>query len=267
MSARTARDRSWLRRPLVSTASVAGGVVLWWIVASIVRDPVVLPSPIDVFGALVKYMSGPYPSQGVTLWQHAAASLTRIAVGFGLGSIIGIAIGSLMAGSKAIRHIIDPFIELSRPLPPLAFIPILIVWFGIGEVPKVLLILIGVVPVMIIATVTGLDNVEPELIHASRSLGGSERYTMMHVRVRAALPSIVTGMRLAVGMSWTSIVAAEMIAAQSGLGYVILQAGNYLDTSLIFAAILVIGVLGLLMDGILRLVLRFLDPAGAARRV
>jgi ABC-type nitrate/sulfonate/bicarbonate transport system permease component len=123
-----------------------------------------------------------------------------------------------------------------------------------------------VVPVMIIATVTGLDNVEPDLLHASRSLGGSARYTMVHVQVRAALPIIVTGMRLAVGMSWTSIVASEMIAAQSGLGYVILQACNYLDTALIFAAILIIGILGLLMDGILRLVLRHLDPAGAGRR-
>ena len=89
---------------------------------------------------------------------------------------------------------------------------------------------------------------------------------MLHVRVRAALPTVVTGMRLAIGISWTSIVAAEMIAAQTGLGYVILQAGNFLDTALIFAAILVIGVLGLAMDSVLRLLLRRLDPAGAVRR-
>ncbi|MHB1172007.1 MAG: ABC transporter permease [Lacisediminihabitans sp.] len=242
------------------------GVIVWWIIAVIIHDPVTLPTPVDVFQALVKYMYTPYPSQGVPLWQHALVSVGRIAQGFGLGSAIGIVLGSLMSGSKAIRHIVDPFIELSRPLPPLAFIPILIVWFGIDELPKILLILIGVVPVMTIATLMGLDSVEPELIHASRSLGGSTLYTMLHVRVRAALPSVVTGMRLAVGMSWTSIVAAEMIAAQSGLGYVVLQAGNYLDTALIFASILVIGVLGLVMDGILRLVLRSLDPGGVTRR-
>jgi len=259
--------RARLRRPLTTLASVCIGLVLWAFVAAvIVRDPVTLPGPGAVVAALVKYATHPYPSRGMPLWGHAAYSSARIAVGFVAGSVIGITLGAVMAGIRVVRNAIDPFIELTRPLPPLAFIPLLIVWAGIGEVPKVLLILIGVVPVMTIATISGLDGVEPELLHAARSLGASERYTMLHVRVRAALPTVVTGMRLAIGVSWTSIVAAEMIAAQNGLGYVILTAGNFLDTALIFAAILVIGVLGLLMDSVLRLLLRRLDPAGAAKR-
>lgn len=256
-----------MRRPLTALASICIGVVLWAFVAVvIVRDPVTLPAPSDVLAALVKYATQPYPSRGMPLWGHALYSSARIAVGFAAGAAIGITLGAVMAGVRVVRNAIDPFIELTRPLPPLAFIPLLIVWAGIGEVPKVLLILIGVVPVMTIATISGLDGVEPELLHAARSLGASERYTMLHVRVRAALPTVVTGMRLAIGVSWTSIVAAEMIAAQNGLGYVILTAGNFLDTALIFAAILVIGVLGLAMDSVLRLLLRRLDPAGAAKR-
>lgn len=259
--------RGRVRRPMTALASVAMGVVVWALVAKlIVRDPVTLPAPGAVVGSLLKYMTHPYPSQGVPLWAHAMYSSARISVGFGIGSLIGVVLGSLMAGVRVIRNALDPFIELTRPLPPLAFIPVLIVWAGIGELPKVLLILIGVIPVMTIATISGLDGVEPELLHAARSLGASERYTMLHVRVRAAAPTVVTGMRLAIGISWTSIVAAEMIAAQSGLGYVILQAGNFLDTALIFASILIIGVLGLAMDSILRLLLRKLDPAGVAQR-
>ncbi len=259
--------RTQMRRPLTAFASICVGVVLWeFVSAVIVRDPVTLPTPVAVVAALVKYTTHPYPSHGLPLWGHALYSALRIAVGFAVGATIGISLGAFMAGVRVVRNAIDPFIELTRPLPPLAFIPLLIVWAGIGELPKVLLILIGVVPVMTIATISGLDGVEPELLHAARSLGASERYTMLHVRVRAALPTVVTGMRLAIGVSWTSIVAAEMIAAQNGLGYVILTAGNFLDTALIFAAILVIGVLGLVMDSALRLLLRRLDPAGAAKR-
>ena len=142
-----------------------------------------------------------------------------------------------MSGIRPLRLIIDPLIELGRPLPPLAFIPLLIVWFGIGELPKILLIGIGVIPVMVVSVVAALDAVPEEYIEAALSLGASRQYALFHVRVRAALPAVITGLRLSMGLSWTSIVAVEMIAATSGLGYVILEASNYLVTPLIFSGI------------------------------
>jgi NitT/TauT family transport system permease protein/taurine transport system permease protein len=164
---------------------------------------------------------------------------------------------------RPLRDMIDPVIELTRPLPPLAFIPLLIVWFGIGELPKVVLILIGVLPIMIVSTVAALDGIPPELDQCARTLGASRIYTLFHVQLRAAVPGIITGMRLSMGGAWTSIVAVEMIAATSGVGFLILQAGNYLVTSLVLSGIIAIGVVSLVFDAFLRAMLRLADPSRA----
>jgi len=119
----------------------------------------------------------------------------------------------------------------------------------------------GVIPIMVVSTLSALDSVPKELEQCARTLGASKAYTLWHVQVRAALPAMVTGMRIAMAGSWTSIVAAEMIAANSGLGYVILQAGNYLQTPLVFAGIATIGLVGLMFDTGLRTTLRWADPS------
>jgi ABC-type nitrate/sulfonate/bicarbonate transport system permease component len=256
-------DPFWVRRQrlLVGGAAMVVLLVLWQLVAwLLIDDPSILPAPSEVVAICLQHFVVPYPSQSSTLLGHTLYSVVRILVGFTAGCLAGIAIGAAMSASKWVRYAVDPIIELMRPLPPLAFIPLLVVWFGIGELPKVILIFIGVVPIMIIATLTGLDGVPKQLLDAAASLGAAPRYAMIHVRIRAALVPIVTGMRVAIGVSWTSIVAAEMIAATHGIGYVILQAGNYLDTALVFSAIILIGLVGLLMDRGLRLVLRCLDP-------
>jgi NitT/TauT family transport system permease protein/taurine transport system permease protein len=201
-----------------------------------------------------------YPSQSLTLPEHIIVSFLRILIGFTAGSIVGIAVGAVMSVNRYVRYAIDPIIEMLRPLPPLAFIPLLVVWFGINELPKIVLIFVGVAPVMIIATLSGLESVPKQMLDVAASLGASRRYALIHVKIRAALASIVTGMRVAVGVSWTSIVAAEMIAADKGVGYVILEAGNYLDTAMVFSSIVLIGAAGLLMDRALRILLRRLDP-------
>ena len=159
--------------------------------------------------------------------------------------------------------LVDPVVEVIRPLPPLAFIPLFIVWFGIGELPKEVLIGFGVVPVMVVSTLAALDDVPDDLRFAARTLGASSAYTLAHVQIRAAFPAMITGMRIALGGAWTSIVAAEMLAATSGVGFVIGQAGNYLDTSLVFACIILIGATELALDAALRLLARRIDPAAA----
>ena len=167
-----------------------------------------------------------------------------------------------MFANRTLRsHLIDPVIEVTRPLPPLAFIPLFIVWFGIGELPKEVLIVVGVIPVMVIATVAALDDVPEDLQLCARTLGASRLYTMWHVQIRAALPAIVTGMRIAMGGAWGSIVAAEMLAATSGVGFLIMQAGNYLNTAIVFSGILTIAVAGLILDTGLRALVRLADPS------
>ncbi len=249
------------RHLLLSSLSVLVGILVWQLVAMLLRDPVLMPSPIGTAATWLRYLQMPYPTGGETLIGHAVTSSLRILAGFSIGTLIGIAIGALMAAFPSVRAMIDPFIELTRPLPPLAFVPVLVVWFGIGETPKIVLIAVGVVPVMAISTAAGLDRVSEDMLNCARCLGASEMHTMLHVRIRAAIPHIVTGMRLAMGLSWTSIVAVEMIAATAGLGYVILQAGLFLDTSLIFAGIAIIAMLGIAVDALLRVLQRRLDPS------
>ncbi len=246
---------------LVSTATL---LVIWELVARFaINDRAILPAPSMVLQVLFVHLWTDYPAQSSTLPEHLFFSFVRITIGFLAGSAVGITIGALMSANRFAHYAIDPIIEVLRPLPPLAFIPLLVVWFGINEMPKIVLIFIGVVPVMIIATLTGLESVPKQMLDVAASLGASPRYALVHVKIRAALVSIVMGMRVAVGVSWTSIVAAEMIAADRGIGYVILEAGNYLDTAMVFSAIILIGGVGLLMDRALRLVLRRLDPTAA----
>jgi ABC-type nitrate/sulfonate/bicarbonate transport system permease component len=163
--------------------------------------------------------------------------------------------------SRVLRHLADPIIEVFRPLPPLAFIPLFIVWFGIGELPKEVLIVVGIVPIMAITTVAALDEVPEDLRLCARTLGATRAYTLLHVQIRSALPGILTGMRISMAGAWSSIVAAELLAATSGLGFLIMQAGDYLDTALVFAGIITIAIAGLLLDAGLRGLLLLADPS------
>jgi ABC-type nitrate/sulfonate/bicarbonate transport system permease component len=255
-----ARVVPWRRLGFGVLGVVLAGVI-WELLALVLDDPVTLPTVSSTAQTFVDYLHTPYPGGGRTLAGHALVSGARILGGWSVGVVLGVAVGGLMASARPVRFLLDPLIEITRPLPPLAFIPLFIVWFGIGELPKFLLILIGVVPIMIIATVAALDTVPTELVQASRSLGASPLWALITVRLRHALPPIVTGMRIAMGGAWTSIVAVELIAATSGLGYMINNAGVNLQTPLVISGILAISVLGILFDGLLRLLHRLADPA------
>ncbi|GAB3856100.1 taurine ABC transporter permease TauC [Nocardioides maradonensis] len=243
-------------------AGVALALGLWQLLAVVKGDPVILPTVPATAHTFVEYLGTRYPAgTGETLWGHALVSVVRILAGWGAGVLLGVAIGGVMASVPIVRHLIDPLIELSRPLPPLAFIPLFIVWFGIGETAKFLLIVVGVVPIMIIATVSALDGVPKELVQASRALGASPLWSLLTVRLRAAVPGIITGTRLAMGAAWTSIVAVELMAATRGLGYLINNAGVNLQTSLVLSGIVTISILGITFDALLRLLHHRLDPA------
>jgi ABC-type nitrate/sulfonate/bicarbonate transport system permease component len=258
---RKARRRAHSRRLATGAAGLLVLVLIWQLAATLLADPVTLPSATQTAQTFVHYLGRPYPSQGDPLWFDALTSLRRILIGFAIGVTAGVVLGSAMSASRVVRHLIDPVIEVLRPLPPLAFIPLFIIWFGIGELPKEVLIVIGVTPIMAVTTVAALDEVPEDLRLCARTLGASRFYTLARVQIRAALPGILTGMRISMAGAWTSIVAAELIAATSGLGYLIMQAGDYLNTALVFSGILSIAILGLVLDACLRGLLLLADPS------
>jgi ABC-type nitrate/sulfonate/bicarbonate transport system permease component len=255
--------RARLHRTALKITGVLVLLGAWEIGALIINDSSFLPTVQATFSTLVHYLNRPYPAASDPLWKDIVVSGRRILIGFVIAVIGGVLIGAAMWSWRPLRYMIDPVIELTRPLPPLAFIPLLIVWFGIGELPKIVLILIGVLPIMIVSTVAALDSVPPELEQCARTLGASRVHTLFHVQLRAAVPGIITGMRLSMGGAWTSIVAVEMIAATSGVGFLILQAGNYVITTLVLSGIIAIGIVSLVFDAFLRGLLRLADPSRA----
>ena len=258
---RRARRRARTRRLATGAAGLVALAAVWQVAATIVGDAVFLPSATQTVHQFLHYLGRPYPAQGKPLWYDLAISLKRILIGFVIGVGAGVTLGCAMSAGRVVRHLVDPVIEVLRPLPPLAFIPLFIVWFGIGELPKEVLITIGVTPIMAVTTVAALDEVPEDLRLCARTLGAARAYTLLHVQIRSALPGILTGMRISMAAAWSSIVAAELLAATSGLGYLIMQAGDYLNTALVFAGIIAIAITGLILDAGLRGLLLLADPS------
>jgi NitT/TauT family transport system permease protein/taurine transport system permease protein len=258
---RQARRRARISRTATGAAGLAVLLVLWQVGAIILGDQVALPSVSQTFLQFAHYLGHPYPAQGKPLWFDLYISLRRILIGFVIGVTIGVTLGAAMSAWRFARHLVDPVIEVIRPLPPLAFIPLFIIWLGIGELPKEVLITVGIIPIMAVTTVAALDEVPEDLRLCARTLGASRRYTLLHVQIRSAMPGILTGMRISMAGAWSSIVAVELLAATSGLGFMIMQAGDYLNTALVFAGIITIAIAGLILDACLRGLLILADPS------
>jgi ABC-type nitrate/sulfonate/bicarbonate transport system permease component len=244
---------------LISACSVLFVLIVWTVLCWLqIFPPLFLPSPATIMKQL--YLMTVQTYDGLSLIVHLLVSLGRVMIGFLFAVIVGVPLGLLMGRSKVADAIINPFIQLYRPVPPLAYIPILIVWFGIGELPKMLLIFVGTVPIIIMNTLSGVRSVKESAIRAALALGATNGQLLRYVLLPAALPHIFAGMRVGVGIAWTCLVAAEMIAATSGLGWMILNASRYLRTDIIFVGILVIGIIGLLIDALLRLIEKWAVP-------
>jgi ABC-type nitrate/sulfonate/bicarbonate transport system permease component len=169
-------------------------------------------------------------------------------------------IGIVMSENRVIFAIVDPFLQFLRPIPPLAYVPLFVVWFGIGELPKVLLILVSVVPVLILNTANGVRNTPGYRVEVARNLGATRPQILRRVVLPSALPDIFAGMKVAIGVAWSTLVAAELIAASQGLGWLIEQAGTQLQTSYVVTGIIVIGIVGYTMDISIRLLERLIVP-------
>ncbi|QPG41558.1 taurine ABC transporter permease TauC [Raoultella ornithinolytica] len=248
------------RQLTLSFATLAVLLAIWWGVTALqLISPLFLPPPQQVLQKLI-VIAGPQGFMDATLWQHLAASLTRIAVALVAATILGVPVGIAMGLSPTIRGILDPLIELYRPVPPLAWLPLVIIWFGIGETPKILLIYLAIFAPVVMSTLAGVKSAQQVRIRAAQSLGASRTQVLWLVILPGALPEILTGLRIGLGVGWSTLVAAELIAATRGLGFMVQSAGEFLATDVVLAGIAVIAIIAFLLELGLRALQRRLTP-------
>lgn len=205
-----------------------------------------LPAPELVFARFIELNVEGY--QGYKLWEHTGYSLFRVLVGFLLGAVVGVPIGYAMGLTGWARGWFDPIVEFMRPIPPLALIPLIIIWFGIGENGKIVLLFLASLWIMIIAARSGVSGVAIAKVHAAYSLGASKSQILSKVIVPNSLPDIFTGARVAMGVCWGTVVAAELVAANVGLGKMIVTASKFQLTDIIIVGIVVIGLIGFAIE-------------------
>lgn len=221
-------------------------------------EPIWMPAPEDVAARFMEIATDGY--QNFSLWQHLGWSLARVVAGFILGSLVGIPLGYAMGLSGWFRGWFDPIVEFMRPVPPLALIPLVIIWFGIWETGKIVLLFLAALWVMTIAARAGVSGVNISKVHAAFSLGASKRQVMRYVILPNSLPEIFTGARVAMGVCWGTVVAAELVAAQKGAGMMIIAASKFQLTDIVMMGIILIGIIGYGIDILMRMAEKVLVP-------
>ncbi|MBB5046916.1 taurine transport system permease protein [Rhodopseudomonas rhenobacensis] len=224
----------------LNAASIAALLLVWWGATHLgLIKPLFLPKPESIWIAFQQAAAGEL--DGHTLAVHFVTSMWRVFLAFALAAAVGIPIGIAMGVSRIARGILDPPIEFYRPLPPLAYLPLMIVWFGIGELSKVLLLFLAILAPVALAARAGVRSAGQEQIQAARSMGASTLQVIRHVIIPSAMPEILVGLRIGMGVGWTTLVAAEMVAADAGLGKMVFNASNFLRTDVVILGILAIG--------------------------
>jgi NitT/TauT family transport system permease protein len=236
-----------MNNALPSIVVMAVLVALWWAIV-VFTESAIFPTPQGVvMGTLELARDG-------TLWEHIGASLMRVGAGFGLAVMFAIPLGLWMGWVRGAFVTLNPLFQILRPISPIAWIPIAILWFGVGNASPIYLIFIASVFPMIVQTTAGVHTIEKRFLRAADNFGVTRKKLFLQVVFPATLPQIIVGMRIGLGVAWLVVVAAEMIALRSGLGYLIIDsrnAGNRYD--LVIAGMIIIGLIGLALDGIMRL--------------
>jgi taurine transport system permease protein len=219
--------------------SIATGIVilsLWWLVAQTGLVPhLFLPTPAEVLAAARSIYEDGYAN--ATLWEHVSASLTRILSAAVIAVVTGIPVGLAMGLNRWVKGVFDTPIEFYWPLPPLAYLPLMIIWLGIGETSKITLLTLAMFAPIVLSAQAGVRSLPIERVNAALSLGASRYQLFCAVVLPSALPEILTGIRIALGVGWGTLVAAELIAATRGIGYMIMSASHFLATDAVFVGI------------------------------
>ena len=244
----------------ISVITVIALFALWWVATHYgwIKD-LFLPTPERIVTSFADAWKGDIQG-GKPLSEHFWWSLYRVFAAFFFACVTAVPVGIAMGVSRIARGIFDPPLEFYRPLPPLAYLPLIVIWFGIDELSKVLLIYLACFAPMAMSARAGVRSVSQEQIHAAYSMGASKWQVIRYVIIPAAMPEILTGMRIAIGFGWTTLVAAEMVAATAGLGQMVLNASNFLRTDVVIMGIVVIGAVAYVFDLLMRRVERALVP-------
>jgi NitT/TauT family transport system permease protein len=236
-----------LKQTLPALVVIVSLIAAWWIAIAITHS-VIFPTPWKVVTGTFELL------KDGTLWEHIGASLMRVGIGFVLAVCVAVPLGLWMGWVPRTYNTLNPIFQILRPISPIAWIPIAILWFGVGNASPIYLIFISSVFPMVVQTTVGVHTIEKRYLRAAENFGVS-RYTLFsHVVIPAVLPQVVVGMRIGLGVAWLVVVAAEMIALRSGLGYMIMDArnaGNRYD--LVVAGMIIIGLIGLSLDGLMRM--------------
>lgn len=248
----------------ISLTTVLALLVVWAVAAAYgIVSPVFLPSPWTVAKAIYTLNTTGFVDS--TLAEHAFASLLRIFGGLAVSLVIGIPAGLAIATSRIGKGMLDPIVEFLRPLPPLAYLPLIIIWVGIGEASKITVIALAMLPPIILSTAAGVKAAPVDYINAARSFGAGRAQVLRHVILPGAIPSILTGIRIALGAGWSTLVAAELVAATQGLGFMIQSAAQFLVTDIVISGIIVIALIAFLFEIGVRLIERRFVPWSAHR--
>ena len=227
----------------LAVASLLAGLAIWWVVSTTgLANPSLLPPPVTVAKSIFELSS-----DGI-LFLSIAVSFGRALGGFLLATAIGVPLGILVGRLPAVAAVVNPWVELLRPVPPIAFLPLVVLWFGISETSKLIVVCYGALFPILINTVHGVTSVDNNLIRAARALGASPRQIFHLVVLPAAVPSIVTGMRLGAGMAIFVLVAAELLGSSAGLGWLIMDSREHFFTDRIMVGIVTLGVMGFLIN-------------------
>lgn len=247
-------------RRLSDYLGLAACVLLWWVLSAVYLPSTnpsaatMLPSPVTVASTGIEMLLDG------SLVEHILASLRRVAIGFGAATALAVPLGIAMGWWQMVHRQVDPVVEFLRPIPPLAWIPLSILWFGIGDLQNQFIIFLGVFFPVMVNTISAVRGVEPVLVRAGLSLGAGPFQLLRRVVVPASLPGIFTGMRVGLGVGWMALVAAELVAARSGLGFLINDSRFVFRTDKVLVGMAVIGILGLVMDRLLRRLQSRLTP-------
>jgi taurine transport system permease protein len=248
----------------ISFATIAALIAGWSLASAYgAVSPVFLPSPLVVARSLVNVAVNGFVDS--TLAEHTLASLLRIFAALSVSLLVGVPAGLAIATSRIGKGILDPIVEFLRPLPPLAYLPLIIIWVGIGEASKVTVISLAMLPPIILSTASGVRSAPDDFVNAARSFGASPLQVLLHVILPGAVPSILTGTRIALGAGWSTLVAAELVAANQGLGFMIQSAAQFLVTDIVIGGIIVIAAIAFLLEILARLIERSLVPWAAHR--
>lgn len=245
------KDYLWI----LSILSIVGFVAVWWFCCDVLKltSTSTLPGPVTVVKTFITKLSSSAPD-GATLPAHIFSSLKIALGGWALGVIIGTPLGIFMAWYKKVDLFVRPIFDLLRPIPGLAWIPLMIILFGIGITPKIATVFLSAFVPCVLNSYTGIRQTKDVHLWVGQTFGASDLQMLIHIAIPTALPMIMTGVRVALGAAWTCIVAAEMLASTKGLGYMIQQARGIYRPDIIICGMIAIGAIGAVFSGILSLI-------------